>query len=142
MRFVGLDIGAKRTGVAVGDDESGLAMPAALVEAPLGDRARWLDAIARVVEEHRSEAVVVGLPLNMDGSEGPAAAQAKQLAEELAQALGLPAHLQDERLTTDQARQTLARSGLTHSRKKRRKDALAAAHMLQTFLDARAARTP
>ncbi|RMD61035.1 MAG: Holliday junction resolvase RuvX [Planctomycetota bacterium] len=139
MRFLGLDIGAKRTGVAVGDDESTVAAPAALVEAPLADRARWLEAIVRVVEEHEPEAIVVGLPLNMDGSTGPAASQAREIAEALARRLGLPAHLQDERLTTHQARQTLAHSGLTRKRKKRRTDALAAAHMLQAFLDDRAA---
>lgn len=139
MRFLALDVGDKRTGVALGDDESSVATPAGVVETPLNDRLRWLDAIASIVQEHGPDAIVVGLPLNMDGSAGPPARIRRDLASELKRRFELPVHLHDERLSTEEARRAMAGSGLTHGQKKRRKDALAAAVILQAFLDERCA---
>ncbi len=138
MRFLALDLGDKRTGVALGDDESGLAFPAEVVEQAVADRAAWVSRLARVIGVYGPDALVVGLPLNMDGSEGPRAALARELAEALRERTGLAAHFQDERLTTEEARWRMSGSGLTRGEKKARKDAVAAAAMLEEFLSKRA----
>jgi putative Holliday junction resolvase len=133
MRYVAIDLGLKRTGLAVGDDVLRIASPLRVVEAagrPL------LDAIARTIDEHGPDALVIGLPLNMDGSEGPPAAAARAFGGQLQQHTRLPVHYVDERLTSAAADDQLARTGLTHAQKKARRDALAAAAILQTFLNA------
>ena len=76
----------------------------------------------------------MGLPLNMDGTEGPAAKDARAFAEQVQQRCGLVVHLQDERLTSFEADQRMARSGRTRGEKKELRDALAAAALLEDFL--------
>ena len=93
-----------------------------------------LDAIAKAVQQHGPDAIVMGLPLNMDGSEGPAVQQARAFADEVRARTGLVVHLQDERLTSFEADQRMARSGRTHGEKKELRDALAAAALLEDFL--------
>ena len=116
MRFLALDLGDKRTGLALGDDESGLAFPAEVVEQAVSDRAAWVARIARAIGAYGPDALVVGLPLNMDGSEGPRAALARELAEALRERTGLAAHFQDERLTTEEARWRMSGSKPPYSR--------------------------
>ncbi len=135
MRFLALDLGDKRTGLALGDDETRLASPYKLIEHPMAPGDALLSALVRVIEQERPDALVVGLPLNMDdGSEGPQAKKVRAFAERLARAAGLPVHLQDERLTSVDADAALAGTGLTHKQKKARRDALAAAAILRDFL--------
>jgi putative transcription antitermination factor YqgF len=83
---------------------------------------------------HAPDALVMGLPLNMDGTEGPAAKDARAFAEQVQQRCGLVVHLQDERLTSFEADQRMARSGRTRGEKKELRDALAAAALLEDFL--------
>lgn len=135
MRFLAIDLGQKRTGLAVGNDLTKLASPVDVIEAG-GDEQR-LAGVVRAIEEHGPDALVVGLPLNMDGSEGDAARQARRFGGQLQQRTGLAVHYVDERLTSAAADDRLARSGLTHGQKKARRDAVAAALILQTFLDGR-----
>jgi putative Holliday junction resolvase len=97
-----------------------------------------LDAIARAVRAHAPDAIVMGLPLNMDGTEGPAVEQARAFAAEVRVRTGLEVHLQDERLTSYEADQRMARTGRTHGEKKELRDALAAAALLEDFLRASA----
>lgn len=138
MRYLAFDIGDKRTGVASGDDVVRLVQPILVLNAPRG--AALFDALARVVKEHAPDAIVVGLPLNMDGSDGPAATSMRAFALTLAERVNLPVHLQDERLTSADADARMAQSGRTHAQKKALRDALAAAAILEDFL--RAERMP
>ena len=132
QRFLAVDVGGKRTGLALGDTITRMAMPVEVLHVPRGPA--LLDAIAKAVKVHAPNAIVMGLPLNMDGSEGPAAVQARAFAEEVRVRTGIPVHLQDERLTSFEADQRMARSGRTHGEKKELRDALAAAALLEDFL--------
>lgn len=132
MRLLAVDLGGKRTGLAIGDDETGIASPLEVLEIPSGPR--LVAAIAAVVRAERPDAIVVGLPLNMDGSEGPAAAAARAFGAELAGAGATPVHFHDERLSSRAAEQDIA--GLyTRKGRKRRLDAVAAARILQGYLE-------
>ena len=133
MRYLALDLGGKRIGVAVGGDDSGLARPLAILKRR--SRAEDFARIAALVAQEGAEALVVGLPLNMDGSRGPQALWAEQYAQALAEHLGLPLHLWDERLTSEEAGAILAASG--RRRRGEPLDDVAAAVILQDFLDAR-----
>ena len=136
MKYLAIDLGDKRTGVAVGDDDTSVVSPLTVIEASDVDE-RWR-RVRTVVEEHAPDALVVGLPLNMDGSDGPRAKSARAFANELHDLTGLPVHLTDERLTTFAADHQMARTGLTHAQKKRHRAALAAGQILQDFLHTRA----
>lgn len=135
MRYLCFDVGDKRTGAALGDDETWVVSPVGFVgvsaDGPLIDR------LAALVEEHEPDEIVIGLPLNMDGTHGPRARKIAAFAEKLAETVLLPIHLQDERLSTYAADGAMAQSGLTHKQKKLRRDSLAAAAILRSFLDAR-----
>ncbi len=132
MRYLGIDLGDKRTGLAIGDDETGIATPLVVIETSDGDLR--LQQIAEMVDQQRPDALVVGLPLNMDGSEGQPAAKTRSWVAELTAHLHLPVHLVDERLTSFDADQKLRGSGLTRKQKNNRHDALAAAAILNEFL--------
>ncbi len=132
--YLAVDLGGKRTGLAVGDDETGIATPLEVIEVASGDRGALVERIAKVVGEHRPGAIVVGLPLNMDDSEGPAAAEARAFGALLGERVGLPVHYQDERLTSVDADWSMGRTGLTHKQKKARRDAIAASVILGDFL--------
>ena len=134
MRYLAIDLGDKRTGVAVGDDVMRIAGPVEVIETSSGTER--FGRLTEAVKRHGPDALVVGLPLNMDGTEGPAAAGCRVIANRLAEQCGLVVHLVDERLSSDHAESKLDRTGLTHGQKKSRRDALAAATILQDFLDA------
>ncbi len=131
-RYLAIDPGSKRTGLATGDDETQQAGPVETIHT--SDPEQLLREIARAIDEHAPDALVVGVPFNMDGSEGPAAKKAQALALLLAQHTGLPVHPVDERLTSYEADLRMAQSGLTHGQKKQRRDAIAAAALLEGFL--------
>jgi putative Holliday junction resolvase len=132
MRYLAIDPGEKRTGLALGDDVTGVASPLTVIEA--GDPAERLAAIEGTIDAQGPDALVLGLPLNMDGSEGAPARAARQLAETLQRETGLAVHLVDERLTSAAANEQMSRTGLTRGQKKSRRDALAAATILRDFL--------
>lgn len=135
MRYLAIDPGRKRTGLAVGDDETNIVTPIGTVHH--GSDAERLNGLRQAVIEQEPDELVVGLPLNMDDSEGPAARQAQSLGDQLRDALELPVHLHDERLSSYQADQQMNQTGLTHAQKKARRDALAAAAILRDFLQAK-----
>ena len=143
MRFLAIDLGDVRSGLAVGDDVTGLVGPAGRVEVPIAqqDGCALIEALARAIDEHLgpSDSVVMGLPINMDSTEGPRAQLVRAFAARLEHRLGRPVELQDERLTTAQADWTMGGSGLTHKQRKRRRDALAACAILSDYLAARKA---
>jgi putative Holliday junction resolvase len=138
VRYLSIDLGDKRTGLAVGDDITRLATPVEIIELPREqhDGRALLDAIARAIDEHLGPAdqLVLGLPLNMDDTEGPRARLVRAFAVRLAERTGRTIHLHDERLSSVQADWDMGQSGLTHKQKKARRDALAAAAVLRDFL--------
>lgn len=150
MRYVGIDLGDKRTGIAVGDSVLRLPAPVAVLEVDVRERdgEALVEAIAAAVRAqlgptHAGEgSVVIGLPINMDGTEGPAAKKIREFAPRIERATGRRVYLFDERLTSADADWTMARSGLTHGQKKRRRDALAAAALLRSFFAAGAGDLP
>ncbi len=153
MRFLSIDIGDKRTGLALGDDETRLVMPLETVEVPISiaDGTALLHALAVAVEEHigvlrtvhgvkhpPKGGLVVGLPLNMDGTENPRTRHIRAFAARLGERTGLEVHFQDERLTTEEAHWQMRQTGMTHRQKKQKRDALAASNILRDFLEQRA----
>ncbi len=132
MRFLGIDYGTRRWGLSFGDD-LGVATPLpALIESE--EPGRW-EGLKAVVRNRRITELVVGYPLNMDGTAGFKAKDAEAFAERLRREFGLPAHLADERLTSYDA------ESITPSRKRRDLraggtiDSRAATIMLQDFLN-------
>jgi len=132
MRYLAIDLGQKRTGLAVGDDVTNIVTPAEVIQA--ASPKQRLEKIEQAILEHAPDAVVLGLPLNMDGSRGAPARSAEQLAEQIRGRTGIEVCLCDERLTSVAADEQLSQSGLTHKAKKLRRDALAAAAILRDFL--------
>lgn len=141
MRALGLDLGAKRIGVALSDSDGTLATPYEVLERS-GDRQRDHRRIAALAEEAGARRLVVGLPLSLDGSTGPAAAAALAEADELAAASGLPVEMWDERLTTVTADRALIAQNLKAPARRKVVDKLAAAIMLQAWLDHRRLTAP
>ena len=143
MRYLAIDLGDKRTGLAVGDAVTRIAGPVGMLDTPIdrtgGDA--LLDAIDAACREHLGEdpaagELVLGLPLNMDGSAGPRAGLVRAFAERVRARTGRAVHLHDERRSSARADERMARTGLTRGQKKARRDAIAAAAVLQDFLDA------
>ncbi len=132
-RVIGLDHGSRRIGVAVGDTETGLAFarPALRRTREAAD----LKALADVAAAEGTTSYVVGLPLNMDGSEGPQAAAARAFGAKLAAGGGAVAFV-DERLTSWQAGEELSDSGRRTARRTGERDSVAARLILQEYLDA------
>ena len=136
MRVIGIDLGSRRIGVAVSDSGGVLASPYEVV-ARSGDESvdhRRLLALATEVEAER---IVVGLPLSLDGSMGPAATAAVAESERLAATTELPVDLYDERFTTVTADRSLMARNMKADARRRIIDKVAAAVMLQAWLDGR-----
>jgi len=135
MNYLCFDIGGRRTGIATGDDVSGFVSPVDVVEASSDDH--LLQQLAEHVRDYQPDAIVIGLPLNMDGSDSGGSRRVRELADAMRQRFGCDIHLHDERLTSFDADQQMARSGRTHLQKKKLRDALAAAAILRDYLAAR-----
>jgi putative Holliday junction resolvase len=133
MRYLGVDLGRARIGLALADDVLRTARPFRLVTRR--SEAADLAAIAGAAREYDVERVVLGLPLHMDGSEGAAARLSRAFAPKLEAALGVPVELFDERLSTFEAETRLRDRGLSVREARARVDAEAAAVILQGWLD-------
>lgn len=136
-RLLGVDAGEERIGLAVCDEGGLIAVPIAIIER----RGRALDRVAEEIAARAQaegvEAIVVGLPRNIDGSEGPQARRARGLGRRIASASGLPLQYWDERMSSFIAESRLAESRAASGRRGRRHvDDLAAAVILQAYLDA------
>ncbi len=135
MRILGIDFGEKRVGLAVSD--------------PLGFTAQGLETVANtgrqavvraLAEVCRREAVtevVIGLPVNMDGSIGPKAREVLDLVPKLEGAFGVPVKTWDERLSSRQVNRLMTESGLSSRKQRQQSDRLAATLILQAYLDSR-----
>ena len=133
MRYLAIDLGEKRTGVAVGDDETGIATPLEVIHA--SDDTVRMARIAQCVDSYQPHVLVVGLPVNMDQTDGPAAARARAWADQLHKRFGIEVRLADERLTTFEADTSMAGMGLTRKKKRSRRDAVAAAAILRGYFN-------
>ncbi len=138
MRALGVDLGSKRIGIAVSDRSGTIASPLTVIQRS-GSVARDHQAILRLVIEEEAEAVVVGLPLNMNGSAGPAAQAAIKEANALATVVNVPVHTSDERRTTVTADRAMIEAGMNAQARRKVVDKVAAAVLLQHWLDGRSA---
>ena len=139
MRVLGVDLGSKRIGIAVSDITGTVASPLTVVHRSKSRRHDLLE-IARIATEEEVDVVVVGLPLSMSGEMGAAARAAAAEAERLATVVGVPVETHDERLTTVTAERALMEADLRAPERRKVVDKVAAAVMLQAWLDGRAAR--
>lgn len=130
MRYLAIDYGNKRTGLAICDVAETIVSPLTVIH----DQKGLLKKIADIVEAEKAEAIVLGLPLNMDDSHGPQAKLIFKFADQLKTQIDLPVHFQDERLSTFSAEEKLAAADFTRGKKKKRLDAVAAAQILEDFL--------
>jgi putative Holliday junction resolvase len=133
MRYLAIDYGTKLTGLAICDRNETIVSP---LSGPATDRG-LVGKIVEIVKSENVEAIVVGLPLNMDGTQGGQAKIVCDFAEKLKKEVGVEVIFQDERLTTFAAEGKLAGRELTHKKRRSRIDALAAAEILQMFLDSK-----
>lgn len=136
-RFLAIDLGTRRIGVALSDPTATIATPLETITAPGGSARRALEFVADLCRRHAVARVIVGWPLNMDGSRGAAARQAEAFAARLRTALLLPVDLWDERLSTVTAERALMEAGARREERRRSRDRVAAALILQGYLDAR-----
>jgi len=132
MAIAAIDLGARRIGIAVTDSDGLSVHPLRTIErrSPSAD----MQAIRDALGSRSIECLVVGLPINMDGSEGPPARHARNFAARLAQAMGIEVHLQDERLSSIEAEDRLRGAATRRGKKKHAIDAVAAAVILEEYL--------
>ena len=133
MRVLGIDLGGRRVGTAL-SDPSGL-IASALETIDGRDKDYLIAHIRALTEKHNVSEVVVGRPLNLDGSEGEQAKKYAELTERLAQRLPVPVVVQDERLTTVEAHNTMKSLGENSKKRRESVDRVAAVLILQTYLD-------
>ena len=132
IRILALDLGEARVGVALSDPLGMTAQPLEVVE-----RYRLLKRLPELIAEYEVQRIVVGLPLRLDGSKGQAAQAVKAAAKEIEAAVKLPVELWDERLTTAQAQRMLIGADVSRKGRKSNVDKVAAALILQSYLDAK-----
>jgi putative holliday junction resolvase len=135
-RVMAVDPGEKRVGVAVSDPSGTIAQPLRWI--PAQPTSTLAERLAQLAEELQAKELVVGLPARLDGSEGPEARAARQLANQLRQVSGMPVVLVDERLTSVAADRALIAAGERRARRRQLSDQVAAALLLQGHLDSRA----
>lgn len=134
MRIIGIDYGEKRIGIALSDCSGIIAMPHKVIECKCEKTV--LNEIMRICEDTGADKIVVGLPLNMDGSSGKMSDTVKSFCESLCKTTGLPVEKWDERLSSAQAERALLEGDLSRSKRKQVIDKVAAQMILQSYLDA------
>ena len=133
MRILALDHGSKRIGVAVSDETKTIAQPLEYIPAePFAD---FLARLKQLLVEKEISLVLIGLPRNMDGSHGPAAQKVDAFAGVLKTAITVPVKMWDERLTSTMANRILIQGGVRRDKRKKKVDKMAAAILLQSYLD-------
>lgn len=134
MRVLAIDLGAKNIGTAISDELGLTVRPVETIHKASGGRD--ISRIAFLVEDLGAKAVVIGLPLRMDGTVGDAANAATRFAEKLRARLDVPVFMQDERLTSYEAEQMMSERGFSRSRRRARSDEFAAMIILEDYLAA------
>lgn len=132
-RILALDIGSKRTGVALSDETRLIASPLITIEA--SQFKPWLAKIQELIEAHEVGEIVVGLPLNQNGEEGQDALNIRKYIAALQEAVNIPVIEWDERFSTVQAERTLIEADVSRKNRKKVIDQLAACIILQNYLD-------
>ncbi len=133
-RLLGLDVGSKTVGLALSDTNFIIASPLETIR-----RAGFKKDVAHLqhcIEEHKILALIVGLPLNMDGSEGPRCQSVRQFVENILLVIDIPILWWDERLSTAAVTRTMLEAGLSRRRRSQIVDKLAASYILQGAIDA------
>ncbi|MBQ4128950.1 MAG: Holliday junction resolvase RuvX [Ruminococcus sp.] len=133
MIIISVDLGKARTGLAISDKTGFLASPLMMIEEK--SPAKILEKVAVAVKENKAELVVVGLPKNMDGSEGDSAKSAREFASKLNEVTGIKTVMQDERGTTITAHNYLSNRDVKGKKRKAQVDIVAASIILQDYLD-------
>jgi putative Holliday junction resolvase len=135
VRYLALDLGARRIGLSVSDPDGKIAFPAGFIECRGGERD--LEALRSLAAERGIESIVIGLPLHLNGRRGPEAQAAERFAKRLEAATGLPVDLFDERWTTREAERELREQAGGRRRRRERGivDATAATILLRTYLE-------
>jgi len=134
-RLIALDVGARRVGVAVSDELGLIASPVESVDM----KRDGMDRLVALIERYDPERIIIGLPLGMSGREGPQAAATRAFAQQLRGRVDRPIVFWDERLTTFMADPSLIEAGHRRARRKQHVDAVAAALILQSYLDSQRA---
>lgn len=137
-RILGIDHGDARVGIAISDELGMLAHP--LETVPAKPEPKMLARVAQLVREKNCEAVVVGLPRNMDGSYGPASEKVQAFCKKLRAELPCPVETWDERLSTVQAQRSLRDQGIDTKKSRKFIDQVAAQVILQSYLDSQSMR--
>lgn len=133
MRILALDHGTRRIGVAVSDETKTIAQPLEYIPAePFAD---FLTRLKQLLADKEVDLVLLGLPRNMDGTYGPAAQKVQVFAGALKTAITVPIKMWDERLTSSQANKILIQGGVRRDERKQKVDKMAAAILLQSYLD-------
>ena len=133
MRILALDHGTRRIGVALSDELQMIAQPVEYIPAEPFDG--FLKRLQLLLQEKEVELILVGLPRNMDGTYGPAAAKVQDFVSALKQAVTIPIKTWDERLTTVQANRFLMAGNVRREKRKEKVDKIAATILLQSYLD-------
>ncbi len=134
MRSLGIDLGSKRIGVAMSDSSGVIASPLMVIDRG-SSHALDHKKIQELIDEHLVECVVVGMPLSMSGKVGPAAKSAQEEIIEMKSALSVAVHSYDERLTSKTANDSMIKANMKAQARRRIVDKIAAAVMLQGWLD-------
>ena len=135
MRILGLDYGSKTVGVAMTEALGMTVQPYKTIQRDRESKLRQtLSEIAEIVEQYQIEKIVMGLPLNMDDTEGDRAAKTRDFAEKLKLRVAVPIEFTDERLTTMEAEEILDQSGIPRSEQKKVIDQVAAQLILEQYL--------
>ena len=137
MRILGLDVGSKTIGVAVSDELGWTAQGLKTIKIDEESNEWRLDDLEEIIREYNVEKIVVGLPKNMNGTIGPRGEVSLQFAEMIKERFSLPVDLWDERLTTMAAERILLKADVSRKKRKKVVDKIAAALILQSYLDAR-----
>jgi putative Holliday junction resolvase len=137
MRVLALDHGTKRIGVALSDPSGMIAMPLEFI--PAEPFNAFLDRLKQLIHEKEVAMLLVGMPRNMDGSYGPAAAKVQEFVAVLKETIAIPIKTWDERLTSAQANRFLLQANVRRQDRKEKVDKAAAAILLQSYLDSRSA---
>lgn len=133
MRILGIDYGSKRLGLSLSDEDEILASPLAVhIRTKLAED---LSFLAHLTHDHKVGRIVLGLPLNMNGSQGEMARAVQEFADQLRRECNIPIILFDERLTTSEAERVLIQADISRKKRKNLRDGLAAVLILQGYLD-------
>jgi putative Holliday junction resolvase len=133
MRILAIDHGSKRIGIAVSDELKMIAQPLEYILAEPADK--FMARFQELIRDKEVELILVGMPRNMDGSYGPAAQKVQEFVAVLKGTVSVPIKLWDERLTSSQANRVLIQGNVRRDKRKEKVDAMAAAILLQSYLD-------